>query len=85
MSRASLNSSRVQSVRFLMDAGRELKSLGPLWGRVENRMDLIRSGAEAEIGGGKQDLPLLSLAEATIGVESKLGTLFSRILQVYRT
>ena len=52
LSRANLNSSRVQSVRFLMDAGMELNSLGPLWGRVANLMDLILSGAEAEIGGG---------------------------------
>ena len=68
-----------------MDAGRELNSLGPLWGRVANLMDLIRSGAEAENGGGTQVLPLLPLTEATMGVESKLGTSFSRILQVYST
>ena len=85
LSRANLNSSRVQSVRLLMDAGRELNSLGPLWGRVANLMDLIRSGAEAAIGGGTQVLPLLPLTEATMGVESKLGTSFSRILQVYNT
>ena len=82
MSKANLNSSRVQSVRFLRDAGRELNSLGPLWGREANLMDLTRSGAEAEIGGGIHDRPLLPLTNATMGVESKLGTSFSRILQV---
>ena len=49
LSKANLNSSRVQSVRLLMDAGRELNSLGSLCERVANLMDFIRSGAEAEI------------------------------------
>ena len=50
LSKANLNSLTVQSLRFLVDAGRELNSLGSLCGRVANLMDFIRSGAEAEIG-----------------------------------
>ena len=81
LSRAALKISREQSLMFLMSAGRELKSRGPLWGRVANRMDLILSDAEEDRGGGMQDLPLLSLSVVTMGVDSRLGTSFSKILQ----
>ena len=85
LSRAALKTSREQSLMFLISAGRELKSLGPLWGKVAKRIDLIRSDAVEVIGGGIQDLPRLSFSVTIMGVDSKLGTSFSRILQMYIT
>ena len=85
LSRAALNASTVTHLRLRTSGGRELNSLGPLWGSDANRMFLMRSGAVDRRGGCKHERPLRLLSSATMGVESKLGTRPSSIFQVYST
>ena len=65
-----------------MFLGRELKSRGPLCGNEANLNDLIRCDAVEDIVGSTQERTLLSLKVTLTGVESKLGTWPSMILQV---
>ena len=82
LSSLALNDSTLMLVRPRIFLGKQLKRRGPLWGSEANRIDLILCDADEEIFGNTQERPLLLLWLTFIGVESKLGTWPSIILQV---
>ena len=83
MSNCLLNAGSLQLLRPLMARGMQLNSRGPLWERDANRIDLVLCDDVEAMEGSTQERPLRSLWVTLMGVESRLGTWPSMILQVY--